>query len=137
MPFPKNGEVFKDNQKTKGNFMTSASYRACTRMLPHILEGMVPDRLLTALILWEQWQQECVWENRPGSMTHGDLDKLRGKAQGVRHSASPFITCARAHTTHTHTHTHVLLLLAFLALPTAFPVYRSLEPEEVVPFSEL
>ncbi len=27
---------------------------------------------------------------------------------------------------HTHTHTH-----------TAFPVYRSLEPEEVVPFSEL
>jgi hypothetical protein len=86
MPFPKNGDVFKDNQTTKGNFMTSAGYRACTRMLPHILEGMVPDRLLTALILWEQWQQECVWENRPGSMTHGDLDKLRSKAQGVRHS---------------------------------------------------
>jgi hypothetical protein len=51
MPFPKNGDVFKDNQTTKGNFMTSAGYRACTRMLPHILEGMVPDRLLTALIL--------------------------------------------------------------------------------------
>ena len=31
----------------------------------------------------------------------------------------------------------VVLLLAFLALPTAFPVYRSLEPEKVVPFSEL
>jgi hypothetical protein len=46
-------------------------------MLPFLVQGLLDDQFLALLIAWEQFQQVCHGERRPGGLTQDVASEIR------------------------------------------------------------
>lgn len=59
-------------------FAQAFQHRAASRVLPHLLHGIVcNEAILACAIAWEEWQQLSRWERQPGQMTREGVERLK------------------------------------------------------------
>jgi len=63
-------------------FVQAQGHRAVCRMLPFLLQGLLDAHFLALVIAWEQFQQLCHGERRPGGLTQDVAEQIR--ASGIR-----------------------------------------------------
>ncbi len=58
-------------------FVQAQGHRAVSRMLPFLLQGLLDAHFLELVIAWEQFQQLCHGERRPGGLTRSVGQEIR------------------------------------------------------------
>jgi hypothetical protein len=66
-----------DEYVQNDTFVQAQGHRAVCRMLPFLLRGLLDDHFLALIIAWEQFQQLCHGERRPGGLTRKASDEIR------------------------------------------------------------
>lgn len=59
-----------DEYAMKHTFVQAQGHRAVSRMLPFLLFGLLDHDFMALVIAWEQFQQLCHGERRPGGLTY-------------------------------------------------------------------
>jgi len=58
-------------------FVQAQGHRAVCRMLPFLLQGLLDADFIALVIAWEQFQQLCHGERRPGGLTQSVGAEIR------------------------------------------------------------